>query len=194
MPHGGRSTERPRNIMGVVSLALLLAACASAPKESGETRMLESQANLEGVLTQPLNDFNLTRVEIPAELERLGTAPYGPPGGMSCGDLTREIVNLDRLVGPDIEGQTGSADKAIISEENAAKAARDAARDAASSWIPLRGIIRQLTGAERHAQALKEAILAGMVRRAYIKGLRDGQHCPILAMPAASVTNPAPPR
>jgi len=84
---------------------------------------------------------------------------------------------LDSILGPDLEGQPGASSRPIISRESAERSARSAARGAASSWIPFRGFVRELTGAERHSRAVKEAVLAGMVRRAYLKGLREQLQC-----------------
>jgi hypothetical protein len=156
---------------------LILIGCASTATTRSTDLMLESQGELQGILTQPFNDFNLVQTEIPAKLTSIVPAPYAPldPGG--CPEMTAEIAELDKILGPDLEGQKRESEKPIISRESAERTARGAARSAASSWIPFRGFIRELTGAERHSRAIREAVLAGMVRRAYLRGLAEAQ-CP----------------
>jgi len=159
-------------------LPIVLMGCASTPGTRGADLMLESQNDLRSVLTQPFNDFNLVRTEVPEKLAQVRAAPYVKPLPGGCNDLAAEVRELDQILGPDLEGGSGASGRPLISRETAAQTARDTARSAASSWIPFRGFVRQLTGAERHARAVKEAVLAGIVRRAYLKGLRESLQCP----------------
>ncbi|HEX3487291.1 MAG TPA: hypothetical protein VHT51_19700 [Micropepsaceae bacterium] len=138
------------------------------------------QSDLKSVLTQPFNDFNFVRSEIPEKLQHVAESSYAQPGSWACKDIDSEIVELDQILGADIDKHvsgTGAASEPIIGVENATRTARNAARGAATSWIPFRGFVRELTGAERHARAAREAILAGMLRRAYLKGLRESLAC-----------------
>lgn len=175
------------------------ASAAPAPKEPApkeeesatvqESDEIEAGEELRAVLTQPLDDFNLTRKEIPPELVRIRVNPYVAPSAMTCAAFAQEIVAIDKLVGPDLEILSPAAEKEIFSKENATNAARNVARSAASSWIPFRDLVREVTGAERHARALREAVLAGFVRRSYMKGLSQARRCPavktaVAAMPA----------
>ena len=164
-------------ILAMLFLPAVLAGCASISQGSGSNLMENAGSELQGALTQPFNDFNLVRTEIPEKLAQVRDAPYAKPVPGDCNDLAAQVLELDRLLGPDLQGEPGAAGKPLVSREAAEQAARDAARDAASSWIPFRGAVRYVTGAERHARAVKEATVAGIVRRAYLKGLREALQC-----------------
>ena len=58
------------------------------------------------------------------------------------------------------------------------------AAGAASDAIPFRGWVRKLTGAERHDSFVQAAIIAGGVRRAYLKGLGEARGCDMPAAPS----------
>jgi hypothetical protein len=155
---------------------------AQQTPETEEGQQIDAKAELKGVLTQPFDDFNLTRAEIPEGLIPIRNNPYGLRANVTCAQLTEEIVYIDGLVGADLEPvPQGEGDDSLLTRENTTTAARNVARSAASSWIPFRGLVRELTGAEAHARAFKEAVLAGMVRRAYLKGLREARRCPAAA-------------
>jgi len=179
------AAQNPYRTFGVIGnlalrgllVPLALAACASSSTgRSGDLRP-ESQTDLRSILTQPFNDLNLVRTEIPDELKRVQQAPYQRGSPFTCSSIAAEISTLDQILGPDIQSGNSASDDPIISREAAERAARDAARSAASGWIPFRGLVRQVSGAERHARALKEAVLAGNVRRAYLKGLLESAPC-----------------
>jgi hypothetical protein len=59
---------------------------------------------------------------------------------------------------------------------------RDAIRDATTDFIPGRGWIRRLSGAEQHSRHVQSAIQAGRMRRAFLKGTGMQRNC---APPAA---------
>ncbi len=52
------------------------------------------------------------------------------------------------------------------------------------SFIPFRGIIREISGASAREFEFREAIAAGLMRRAYLKGVGQGLGCPYPASPA----------
>ena len=160
-------------------LPMLSIGCASAQTGPSAELMLDSQGDLQSIVTQPFNDFNLVRTEIPEKLQSLADAPYAAAGPQTCEGIAAEISELDGLLGPDMEVQGGASRQPIVGMASAEKTARGAARSAASSWIPFRGFVRELTGAERHSRAVKEAVLAGLLRRAYLKGSRESLRCPI---------------
>ena len=60
--------------------------------------------------------------------------------------------------------------------------ARGSVRNATRGIIPFRGLVRQVTGAQRHQKDMDRAIQAGKVRRAYLKGVGMNKNC---APPAA---------
>src|SRR5690606_3851558 len=58
------------------------------------------------------------------------------------------------------------------------------AKQIVGSLIPFRGIIREITGANRHAYDFSQAIVAGLSRRAYLKGLGHEMNCDYPLRPA----------
>jgi len=63
---------------------------------------------------------------------------------------------------------------------------------AAEGVIPFRGWVRKLTGAERHDKLVANAIGAGRVRRAYLKGLGEARGCNPPGTPAHLAETPEP--
>lgn len=158
--------------MWSVAYALALAACAGpeamrAPEDNG-TRVVKA-------VTTPLSDLNLLREKIPAVLLAAREAPYRMPGVLTCVALVEEIRELDQVLGPDLDATSPEA-SGLLERGSVAvgQAAFDALRGAAEGLLPYRSWIRKLTGAERHSREVAAAIAAGIVRRAYLKGV--GQH------------------
>jgi len=64
---------------------------------------------------------------------------------------------------------------------------KNVAKGGVSSVIPYRGVVRQLTGAEKRARSRNDALLAGTVRRAYLKGYAEMLRCGELTSPISHV-------
>lgn len=136
-------------------------------------------------VTAPLTDLNLRRQEIPQILQDAVTKPYDLAGLDHCEDIAREVTELDGLLGEDFDEPPPPPDQRTNTEKGKAMAnhaAVGAMRNAARSLIPFRGLVRQVTGAERHQKEVDTAIQAGKVRRAYLKGVGMNKNC---APPAA---------
>jgi len=166
--------------MGLLcGLSIAFTGCAS---DSGrQSAGKDSQPDLGSALHQPLDDFNIDPKEIPAPLIHARSAPYAPPAAATCEAIGAEVAELDGVLGPDFDAppdKTGDASKS----RNAA--VNELAHSAASSWIPFRGVVRWVTGADRHARKVAEAVLSGAVRRAYLKGLSEDKGCPKPSAPA----------
>ena len=114
--------------------------------------------------------------------------PYQNPGRIDCGRLEHEVRALDLALGPDVdlpEAKTGATRQAA---EAVAGAAGNAVGDVVGDMIPFRSLVRRLTGAEENAQEMRDALKAGDIRRAYLKGLGLERGC---AYPAAPAPLPA---
>jgi len=150
---------------------------------AAETPQLQapSQGSRAGeIVKQPLKDLNVYRPEIPAVLLKAKQAPYAVPAAKDCQMLDAEIAELDRALGPDLDIATGK-------DESVSKKISDTsfnlARGAVSGLVPYRGVVRFVTGAEKHARAINEALLAGAVRRSYLKGYGEMLACGYPAAP-----------
>ncbi len=154
--------------MGLVAMACLLglSACAS----TGATPSSSQASNPVGTaVQQPFQDLNLVRTDIPPVLQAADASPYERASLADCKVVTAQIAELDAQLGPDVDDKTaagGQANSGIVS---------DLIQSAIG--LPFRGIIRQVTGAEQRAQAWRHAVLAGMTRRAYLKGVSAERGC-----------------
>jgi len=169
-----------------LALTLLLTLVACSKPETAPPVVHQ----LAGAATTPLSDLNLLRTKIPAVLLTALHAPYAPPMDGTCAGLAAEVQALDAALGEDLDGP--KAPSPSLAERGRAEvdeAAVGAVKSSAEALIPFRGWVRKLTGAERASRQVTRAIAAGIVRRAYLKGLGQAQGCPPPAAP-----RPAQPR
>lgn len=159
-----------------VAVLALLSACASSP-------------NRPMAVAQPLVDFNIVREEVPAHLKAIGGQPYQREAGLDCATISAEIDLLDEILGPDIDVEVSAADQRANRRREIAGALL---RSLTTSWIPARAVVRNLSGAESRERRMKEAILGGALRRAYLKGVSDQMGCATVAQPPADVALQAP--
>lgn len=161
-------------------VTLAQAAPASAPDERVKTSDQLKKGSVEGAVTTPLRDLNMMKTKIPPILLKALEDPYARPvRGWKCSTLATLIRPLDAALGPDLD-RLPPGDEDLL--ERGKSTALGAAADLASDAIPFRGWVRKLTGAERHDRLVQSAIVAGDVRRAYLKGLGEARGC---AHPAA---------
>jgi hypothetical protein len=131
------------------------------------------------VLKQPLKDLNVLKDVIPEVLLKAKAAPYAKPREETCHGIRVEIYELDYALGEDLDARTAPDDSM---SKKIADETYNLARGAVSGLLPYRGIVRRVTGAEKHAREINEALLAGAVRRSYLKGFGESLGC---AYPAA---------
>lgn len=158
--------------MGAVALALL---SAPAPARDQTEPAANRTPNAEDVAMTPITDLNLAKDEIPTVLLAAQAAPYANVGMSSCNDIAAAIAPLDAALGPDMD--VAGSDSERVSPGAVAKSV-------VASFIPFRGILRELTGAAEHQRDFQAAIYAGAVRRGYLKGLGEQKGCPYPARPA----------
>lgn len=175
----------------IISSLGVFAPCAHA--QDIRTEAAQAAAPLQrnafmSAVGQPLADFNINQSEIPDSLRKAVRAPYEAQAPDSCAAMGSEIAALDSALGPDLDVDAVKTTK----RKMATRAAAGAVRRLAVSWIPYRGVVRTLTGAEAHARKTQDAALAGAVRRAYLKGLGERDGCPG-AMPRRVAVDPVAP-
>lgn len=170
--------------------ALALGACTTTRdtvSRGGHAISRSGQAIGRGIdeaVTAPLEDLNLARDDIPLVLRQAVADPYSLANLARCEGIAAEIGRLDAALGPDLD-EPPAPDGRKMSEKGAdyaATAALNAVRDTATGVIPMRSWVRRLSGAERHAKAVNDALKAGTARRAYLKGVGMQKNC---APPAA---------
>jgi hypothetical protein len=155
--------------MALVSVQLL-AACASNGKEMATVKAPEIQPrDVANAATQPVRDLNLAGEEPGDYLAGVVQDPYGKPPA-ECSGLDGEIARLDLILGADVDAPRKADDDMLGALTIAA------VRNVTS--LPFRGVIREVTGAAPRERAMRQALLAGAVRRGYLKGRRTAQNCP----------------
>jgi len=168
--------------IALLAAALLAGGCQTTRTDAKAppSDFAHSDEDFGQAMIQPFTDFNIARDPIPAPLATAAEAPYGGPDDPSCAALAAAVAELDATLGPDLDAANGADD-----DRNAASMVAGALRSLTTGWIPFRGVLRNLTGAEAHAREAREAILAGAVRRAYLKGYGAHAGCSPPAAPLA---------
>jgi hypothetical protein len=145
----------------------------------------EEKESYSSAIASPLVDLNLKRKPIPPVLIRAMENPYDLQQLERCEQIAAEVGKLDEVLGYDYDEPPPPKEDESMTEkggEMANDAAIGAVKGAARSIIPFRGLVRQISGADTHAKLVDKAILAGRVRRAYLKGIGMNKNC---APPAA---------
>ena len=154
------------------------------------------QSKVAQAVTAPLGDLNLVDAPIPESLAHAQKGPYAVPDGPGCSALMSEVRVLDADLGPDLDTPASESNPSLI--ERGSYRAMGAVRKTAEGVVPYRRWVRKLSGAENHDKFVQSAIIAGNVRRAYLKGLGEARGCPAPATPSterrlAAQAAPAPP-
>lgn len=167
-----------------LALPWLLAGCAVSP----------SASRIENAATAPLVDLNLLQQVIPEVLQAARKAPYGPPDAGGCPALQAEISALDEALGPDLDAPASDTRPSLVERGTtlAGDTAVGALQRTAEGLLPFRGWMRKLSGAEQRSREVAASIAAGGVRRAFLKGLRQAQGCPVPASSNAPAVQHAP--
>lgn len=164
--------------LGAYTALLLGAGCASTPRNGQEADAQPGEMGRMG--RTPLADFNPGDDDIPKVLLRAVADTYAAPSSLDCAALGAEIIEIDAILGPDLD--------TLKAADRSDDFARTAFVGALRSLIPYHGVIRFLSGANKRERRIAEAIAAGAVRRGYLKGLGASIGC---GPPAAPVATPA---
>jgi hypothetical protein len=166
--------------VALVLTAVLIGSSTSWGAQSAAQAPSSPRAKAGEVVKQPLRDLNVMRDAIPEALRKAKAAPYAEPQEASCHAVRVEIYELDYALAEDLDAgkeEDDSFSKKVANETY------NLARGAVSGLIPYRGILRRVTGAEKHAREINEALLAGAVRRSYLKGYGEALGCRYPAAP-----------
>ena len=138
----------------VIGIALLLAACLVAGPRGGAAQ--DAAALVQNLGNQAIQVLgpSVSPAQRTAHFRRLFEADFDLPGGKGT-SLSKKLTD----------------------------ATFNLAHSAVSSVIPYRGVVREVTGAEKRARSVNEALLAGTVRRAYLKGYGEMLGCAYPASP-----------
>ncbi len=157
------------------------------PHPELEARTLDhpEKEGLPGAVESPFMDANLIKTEIPPVLTDAEEAPYAPPDPVACRQIAEDVRMLDEALGDDFdvgESEDPRTRKGRVAGETVVGVARDVEND----FIPFRSWVRRLSGAQKHANAVRAAVYAGRVRRSYLKGMGQALGCRWPAAPKGS--------
>ncbi|MEO5597442.1 MAG: hypothetical protein ABIQ66_02360 [Novosphingobium sp.] len=146
------------------------AAAAPEPAKPGEASkpIGDKDASAVDVATTPANDLNLRKTAIPQVLLDAQDEPYTLSRMTRCPQIAAAVTELDGVLGDDIDIAEAKGNKL--------QAGR-VAQSVVGSFIPFRGIIREVSGANSQDRKLQAAILAGTARRAFLKGVGQQRGC-----------------
>lgn len=173
-----------RRVFPLVLMASFLFACSSvADYDMGKNQLTQKPLTDEGQGTvkkafsaalTPLEDLGVRKREIPEMLKMLSENPYLPPSKLTCPEIKQEMADLTVLLGPDIDTPKTALSAQDQMMEDGSNMLEDAVVGlvrSQTSIIPLRSIVRRLTGANSHEKKVAQAVESGKLRRAYLRGL-----------------------
>jgi hypothetical protein len=109
--------------------------------------------------------LGLTGADVPPLLKTVRADPYRAPAEPACESIPQEILALNQVLGPDVDGEQAKTGKAHM------------AMNYARGMIPYHGYVRFLTRADSKDNALQKAVTAGVARRAFLRGLEAHMQC-----------------
>ncbi|MBC2666240.1 hypothetical protein H7F51_11995 [Novosphingobium flavum] len=161
--------------MHKVLCAIALAATPALADPQPDKPITRREPNAVDVIATPATDLNLKKDEIPPVLLAAEAAPYALAGLRRCPEIAAEVRRIDAVLGDDFD----------LGQSTAAKvSAGKVAQSVVGSFIPFRGVIRELSGANAQERRVQLAIYAGSARRAFLKGVGLQRGCPWPARPA----------
>lgn len=165
--HEHRGGKRGSILLALAVFAFAYASPGAA--QSGEKRDNVGTDAVEAV-TQPLSDLNLRSKEIPLVLQLAEAEPHDLASVQGCPAINTEIARLEEVLGPDADAPAkadGLVNKGLKLGGNVL-----------GGFIPFRGLIRQLSGANAERARWESAIYSGVARRSFLKGYAEGMGCP----------------
>lgn len=137
--------------------------CASMPATEAEPNPVTT------AVEQPFRDLNVIRRDSPPAVAKAAMAPYALPVGEDCEHLALTIAALNKELGPDLD----------VAQGKHPTIADDLLGDTVGSalHLPFRGILRSVTGAAQHDRLLAAAVMAGIARRAFLRGIAAERGC-----------------
>ncbi len=180
-----------------LSAASLLAGCATQPVQTasgyadqGAHAIYRTGSDVyAGVGTaakRPFQDLNMMQDPIPVVLLRAELDPYSVKGLTSCDIVMNRVAELDLALGPDLDAPADRPKSKVTEDAGlAAAAALEAAAAAAEGFMPVRSVVKRVSGATKYEAHVKHAILAGTERRTFLKAIGVMHNC---GWPAAPLT------
>jgi len=161
----------------VVATALSVAVAACSTGRTADTRRGVANAAY-----TPLRDVNLMRPEIPLLLRNL-QYPYSTATLTDCNAVTREIGQLDGVLGPESYQPGPNRNVWDRSGDFLEEQTIDLAEGTAEDLIPFRSWVRRISGASRAEREALRAVANGQQRRTFLRGYGASLGCPGMIPP-----------
>jgi hypothetical protein len=152
---------------------LLLATPALAQTEPSKVQQIGEDASK--VAASPLKDVGVIKDKIPQVLIDARKDAYALPSPLSCKTVFDAVDALDAELQPDLDAESTKLKTGM--------SATEIGETVVHGLTPLRSWVRKLSGAEKNANEVQAAILAGSIRRGYLKGVGLQMHCKPPAAP-----------
>src|SRR5262245_6594541 len=160
----------------LASLALIAAPAMAQPDAPADRPLTDREPDAMDVAATPATDLNLRKDEIPQLLIDAQVKPYDLNGLSKCSQLAAQVGEFDAILGNDIDLPQTAGQRVSPGRIG---------QYVVGSFIPFRGIIREVSGAADQRRRMDAAITAGLIRRAYLKGIGTERGC---RYPARSAT------
>jgi hypothetical protein len=172
-PFSQRSLAR-RVVCAALASGLITTTAAHAQQdEPSRTRQIEEDASK--VASSPLKDVGVVKDKIPQVLIDARTGTYTLPSPLTCKTIFDAVDALDAELAPDLD--------AASTQIKSGMSATEIGETVVHGLTPLRSWVRKLSGAEKNANEVQAAIMAGSIRRGYLKGVGLGMGCKPPAAP-----------
>ena len=146
------------------------AATAATANDNG-ARIKSVRDSAGRIASQPAHDVGIAKTKFPPVLVDAYAAPYASKGLKSCKQIAVAFHSLTDVIGPDFKA--GEVKK----ENRVGKLAEAGGQTVINSFIPFRGLLREVTGAAPAQRRLNAMIDAGYARRGYLRGLYETRRC-----------------
>lgn len=130
--------------------------------------MTDRSVSAGDVAATPATDLNLRRDEIPPLLLAAQERPYDVAGLRRCSQIQSAVRDLDAMLGDDVDLHPDGRERVTAGR---------VAQSVVGSFIPFRGVIREISGANQQERRLQAAIMAGVARRSFLKGVGEARGC-----------------
>jgi len=164
-------------------LAIILAAAAlTFVSACSSGRTADTRRGVTDAAYTPLRDVNIIRPEIPLILRNL-QYPYSTATLTDCAAVTREIGQLDAVLGPESYQPGPNRNIWDRSGDFVEEQTIEVARDTAEDLVPFRSWIRRISGASRAEREALRAVANGQQRRTFLRGYGASLGCPSIIPP-----------
>jgi hypothetical protein len=175
-----------QSIIRILTAALLAVAVASC--STGRTS--DTRRGVSDAAYIPFRDVGLIRPEIPLLLRNL-QYPYATATLTDCAAVSREIAQLDGVLGPESYQPGPNRNVWDRSGDFVEEQAIQAAEDTAADLIPFRSWVRRISGANRAERDALRAVANGQQRRTFLRGYGASLGCPSMIPPPPPSVAPA---